>query len=219
MTIILVIAAAAVGYLIFVNWQQSSHTIDSANSIIEENVNGTHHTNATNQKPEPVPLETAQADFLWIPDRSIETPIQYVDEATEKVFQEALTKGVVHYPGTALPGEYGNPYIFGHSSDYAWKAGNYKQVLKPLVDIPVGTEVRITNPDGELFIYHVIETKIVGPKDVSVMDQFNYERKLLTLQTSWPVGTALKRYIAVCELDEQATYGTSTNSNTNTAQL
>ena len=77
---------------------------------------------------------------------------------------------------------------------------------------------RITNPDGGLFIYHVIETKIVGPKDVSVMDQQNYERKLLTLQTSWPVGTALKRYIAVCEIDEQATYGTSSDSNTDTSE-
>ena len=114
---------------------------------------------------------------------------------------------MVHFPGTAKPGELGNPYIFGHSSDYFWKPGDYKEVFKPLIDIPLETEIRITNSDGELFIYRVIETKIVSPEEVSVLDQYNYERYLLTLQTSWPLGTALKRYIVIAEMDELATFG------------
>lgn len=185
-------------------WQNHAQVLDTLGNSL-----GNGRLPTTNDTPVPPrkPLESGEANHLSIPDRGIESPVIYVDEANEKVFQDALEGGVVHYPGTALPGEPGNPYIFGHSSDYAWKAGAYKQVLKPLVDIPVGTKVRITNPDGELFTYTVIETKIVGPKEVSVLDQYGYERTMLTLQTSWPVGTALKRFIAICELDEIATYG------------
>lgn len=201
----------AVGLFYF--WQyKTEQSRGSSIAILNGNV-GQLPVSGGKVIPERMPLEHGTADWLSIPDRKIEAPIIYVDEANEKVFQDALTRGVVHYPNTALPGELGNPYIFGHSSDYAWKAGKYKTVLKPLVDIPIGTTIRITNRDGELFIYTVKETKIVGPKDVSVLDQFNYERTMLTLQTSWPIGTALKRFVAIAELNELATYGPTTTTN------
>lgn len=202
---ILLIVFAVGGVTGFLIWQNSANVVDATNAPAT-NTSGLP-TSPDKPVERPKPLASDTADHLWIPDRSIDTPVVYVEEADEKIFQEELANGVVHYPGTALPGEPGNPYIFGHSSDYRWKPGNYKQVFKPLVDIPVGTVIRITNHAGELFVYKVIETKIVGPKDTSVLDQRNYEKTLLTLQTSWPVGTALKRFIAIAELDEIATYG------------
>lgn len=201
-TITLFVAVVIVGYFVFQSWQNRQQVMEVANINL-----GQLPKSSDREVPKRPPLETAQPDYLWIPERDIESPVVYVTEANEDVFQKGLENGIVHYPGTALPGELGNPYIFGHSSDYLWKAGDYKKVLKNLIDIPVETEVRITNHDGELFIFRVIETKIVGPKEVSVLDQHNYERTLLTLQTSYPLGTALKRYIAVSELDELATYG------------
>lgn len=197
-----IVVLMIIGFFVINNWQNSP-------TFVEINSANANNTANTNNQPAIIrtPLQKGEPDHLSIPDRQIEAPIIYVDEANEKVFQEALAKGVVHYPGTPQPGELGNPYIFGHSSDYAWKPGDYKKVLKPLVDIPIDTKVLVTNHQGELFIYKVKETKIVGPKDVSVLDQYNYEKTMLTLQTSWPVGTALKRFIAVCQLDETATYG------------
>ncbi len=200
-----VVVILLAGVMISVSiWQNHTQVVETTNT--SENNGRLPSTNDASLPPRK-PLENAEANHLSIPDRGIETPVVYVNEENEKVFQDALANGVVHYPSTALPGEPGNPYIFGHSSDYRWKQGNYKQVFKPLVDIPVGTVVRITNAAGELFVYKVIETKIVGPKDVSVLDQYNNERAMLTLQTSWPVGTALKRFIAISELDAVATYG------------
>jgi len=202
--IVVILVLGIGGYFIFMNWQNQSQTIQT----ISTNVNS--NGSAANSTPEPVKVPTlnkGKADNISIPDRNIETPVIYVTETDEEVFQDALANGVVQYPGSALPGELGNAYIFGHSSDFFWKPGGYKEVFKPLVDIPVDTVVKITDHEGELFIYKVIETKIVGPKDASVLDQYDYERKILTLQTSWPVGTALKRFIAICELDEVATYG------------
>lgn len=206
-TLILIAAAIAIGIVIFRQWQGTSDVV--AGNISIQSAPSSTNTNAA--PIHRVPLEQGEPNRIHIPDREIQAPIVYVDEANEEQFQEELANGVVHYPGTAAVGELGNPYIFGHSSDYAWKPGDYKKVFAPLVDIPVGTTVRITNDAGELYIYRVIETKVVGPKDVSVLDQHNSERYLLTLQTSYPIGTALKRFIAVCELDSAATFGPATN--------
>lgn len=138
-------------------------------------------------------------NILLIADLGIEAPIQYVEEKSEAVYQEALRKGVVHFPDTALPGEPGNVYIFGHSSDYIWSPGEYKTVFAKLPQIALETEIEITDADGKIFRYAVIDTKVVGPRDLSVLDQQNNEKYLLTLQTSYPLGTALQRFIVVAE--------------------
>jgi LPXTG-site transpeptidase (sortase) family protein len=144
--------------------------------------------------------EARLPNTLVIPALGIEAPVIYVTETTETVYQEALRDGVVHFPGTALPGQPGNTYIFGHSSDYVWSAGDYKTVFAKLPQIELGTEIELTDADGELFRYVVTETKVVGPRDLSVLDQFNNEKRILTLQTSYPLGTALQRYIVVAEI-------------------
>jgi HemK-like putative methylase len=84
--------------------------------------------------------------MLSIPSLSIEAPIQFIDKADEKTFQAALKNGVVHYPGTALAGEFGNMYIFGHSSDYIWSKGHYKTIfavlpIKTWTITPLDTEI------------------------------------------------------------------------------
>ncbi|HLC44379.1 MAG TPA: sortase [Patescibacteria group bacterium] len=137
---------------------------------------------------------------LSIPSLAIEAPIVYIVENKESVFQEALRGGVVHYPGTAKVGEYGNCYIFGHSSDYIWSAGAYKTIFATLPHIQVGALIVASNSQGQVFTYKVFDTRVVASDDTSVLDQGNRERQLLTLQTSYPVGTALRRFVAVAEL-------------------
>src|SRR3989338_947471 len=45
------------------------------------------------------PGEKSAPDRLMIARLKVEAPIVYVDEADEKIFQQALQSGVVHYPG------------------------------------------------------------------------------------------------------------------------
>ncbi len=141
-------------------------------------------------------------NYLWIPSLGIEAPIVYVDGITDQIFQEALGKGVVHFPQTAKPGEYGNCYIFGHSSDYAWSKGSYKTVFALLTKIQPGAEILVSDSIGKVYFYKVLEAKVVSKKDVGLLSQEKYTKKLLTLQTSYPIGTALKRYIVRAELSE-----------------
>lgn len=141
-----------------------------------------------------------EPDTLTVPSLKITAPIVYINEANEPTFQKALQSGVVHYPGTANPGEGGNCYIFGHSSDYIWSKGNYKTVLALLPQIEIGDEVVVSNSKGEQFTYAVTQSFVASPKDVHLLDQGDKTKKILTLQTSYPLGTALKRWIVQAEI-------------------
>ena len=137
---------------------------------------------------------------LAIQTLNIRAPIVEVAEKTEHAFQGALIQGVVRYPGTAPIGERGNSYLFGHSSDYPWKPGEYKTVFALLPHIVIGDKIVASNDVGKSFVYTVTETKIVEPNDISVLDQYENKKKILTIQTSYPIGTALKRFIVIAEI-------------------
>ncbi len=141
----------------------------------------------------------SQANFFQIKSLGIKAPIIYPVEASETVYQEALKNGVAHFPGTAQPGELGNCYIFGHSSDYLLSKGKYKNIFALLPKIKIGEEIIISDSEREKHIYIVLASRKISHDDVSVLDQQNYKKKLLTLQTSYPLGTALARWVAIAE--------------------
>ena len=142
-----------------------------------------------------------EPDTLVITTLGIKVPVVYVSEEGEKFFQEALAGGVVHYPGSALPGEVGNAYIFGHSSDYVWSKGKYKTVFASLPEIQMGDEIYVSDASGKGFIYKVRASFVAKADEVSLLSQETNGGKILTLQTSWPLGTALKRWIVRAEIE------------------
>jgi sortase A len=139
-------------------------------------------------------------DTLWIPKLDLEAPIVYVTERNEPAYQAALKRGVGHFPGTAIPGRVGNVYIFGHSSDYSWADGDYKTVFALLPQLDIGDRITASDRQGRAFDYVVTETKVVAPKDLSVLQAPDSQKRMLTLQTSYPLGTALRRYLVIAEL-------------------
>lgn len=114
----------------------------------------------------------------------------------EDTFQDDLQNGVLHYPGTADPGEAGNVFITGHSSYYLWDSGRYKDVFARLAKLEVGDDI-ILYYDQQKYHYRVRETKEVKKDDVSVLSQT--DEHLLTLMTCVPLGTNLRRLIVVAE--------------------
>ncbi len=139
-------------------------------------------------------------NVLQIPTLGISAPINYLDQPDESLFQQSLQTGVVHYPGSANLGQEGNVYIFGHSSDYPFTKGEYKTVFAKLPDIKLGSSIFLTDKDGKKYEYLVASTKVVASNDVSVLSQDTKGQRMLTLQTSYPVGTALKRFVVICYL-------------------
>lgn len=104
----------------------------------------------------------------------------------------ALKSGVIHIDGTALPGEKGNIFITGHSSNYVWAKGDYNSVFANINKLVSGDFILIKYQEKN-YLYAVVDQKVVSATDVSVLEDGNgYD---LTLMTCWPLGTAYKRLI------------------------
>lgn len=115
----------------------------------------------------------------------------------EEDVQVALHHGVVHYPGSARPGQAGNFFVTGHSSYYPWDDGLFKDVFARLNELDIGDTYSVYY-GGDLHTYKVVEKKEVHPSDTSVLDQPTTKR-LSTLMTCTPVGTTLRRLIIIAE--------------------
>jgi sortase A len=132
---------------------------------------------------------------LSIPRLNMQVPLIWTQDPSQ--FDTDLTKGVVHYPGTALPGEKGTVYISGHSSDYFWKTHPYKQVFAKINVLQPGDDifVDIYGKDGKTYTYRyqVSEKNVFKPDDQSqFIDNSQYK---LNLSTCWPIGTQRDRYV------------------------
>lgn len=142
------------------------------------------------------PLEPGEVipngNFLVVPKIGVNAPIVFASSTDEKTIQKALESGVVHYKGTASPGEAGNTFITGHSSNYWWSKGKYNYVFANLNRMAVGDQAKIYY-NGNKYLYQVTETRVVDPKDVSVLGTTDIPT--LTLMTCTPPGTSWKRLI------------------------
>lgn len=114
----------------------------------------------------------------------------------EKVYLKAIEKGVAHYKGTPHPGEEGNSVIFGHSSYFKNKPGDYKEIFKRLNEVVIGDVIQIRSADATLD-YKVVKSQIIKDDDFSVLDPTSIQT--VTLLTCWPPGTIEKRFVIQAE--------------------
>ncbi|MCM8787556.1 MAG: class D sortase [Candidatus Omnitrophica bacterium] len=145
-------------------------------------------------------VEPVLKDFtLIIPRLNINAPvIKNVESTNKEIYFKALEKGVAHYKGTKLPGEGGNVFIYGHSSFYEDRPGDYKKIFEHLEDMQNGDKI-IVWYEGQKYEYTVFETKIVEPNETSVLN--NKEFETVTIMTCVPPGTTEKRFIVVGKRD------------------
>jgi LPXTG-site transpeptidase (sortase) family protein len=113
-----------------------------------------------------------------------------------------LEKGIVRYPGTALPGGVGNSFIFGHSSNNPWIKSEYNDVFALLDTLVYGDEI-IVYYDQHKYVYTVVDKTVVKPGDHTTIDARDSTKKELSLMTCWPVGTTLNRLIVFTQLKEE----------------
>lgn len=115
----------------------------------------------------------------------------------EKQIQSGLQDGIVHYPGTAKPGQFGNVFLTGHSSFYPWDPGKFKDVFATLGQLEVGDRYYIYY-DQIKYTYEIIDKREVQPNQTDVLAQPT-DKKISTLMTCTPVGTTLRRLIITAE--------------------
>lgn len=115
----------------------------------------------------------------------------------ERDIQQSLQYGVIHYPGTARPGQQGNVVMTGHSSYFPWDSGRFKDVFAILHEVQKGDAI-IMYADQKKYTYEVTVVKTVWPDAVDILKP-STENKL-TLITCTPLGTNLKRLIVEASL-------------------
>ena len=168
----------------------------------------TPNSNASSGDPEPsvlyanLDINTSVPGRLNIPQLKIDAPLVFSTDP--KNFESDLQLGVIHYPGTALPGQIGTSYISGHSSNYVWAKGNYNHVFTHLNDLPDNSSFTITvvqnNGRNAILHYVVTSRQQFSPTDTT---QFaNTGKSTVALSTCWPVNTTQKRLVLFAELTQ-----------------
>lgn len=155
-------------------------------------------------------LEVLPSDNrIYIP--SINKNIPLVDvpnhndwKKLENDIQVGLQNGVVVHPVSHDPGNFGNFFVTGHSSYYAWDKGRYKDVFALLHELETEEDVYIYW-EGKKYVYRIGEKKVVSPAEVSVLNQPK-DKKIITLMTCTPIGTNKNRLILTGELIEEESY-------------
>lgn len=149
---------------------------------------------------------------LYIPKINVAVPIIW-DVPQEKILDK-LKEGVAQYQGTAYPGQIGNVFITGHSSNYWWIKGNYNQVFALLDKLVVGDEIYLTY-QSIIYKYRVSSSLVVNPDDIQVME--SQGKSTLSLMTCVPVGTTLQRLVVRADL-VSPTVGAAATSGHNTQE-
>lgn len=122
-----------------------------------------------------------------------------VDGADKVQYLSVLKEAIAHFKGTALPGENGTVFLFGHSMIPVLAHGQYEAIFTDLLKIKKDDLVTV-NYKGEDYNYQIIETKPnVDPADVSVLYQ-PLNDKLIALMTCIPPGFGTKRFVAIGRL-------------------
>jgi len=130
---------------------------------------------------------------------NISVPKLKIENAVVAIGGEDLSESLIQYPGTALPGEYGNTVIFGHSVlPQFYNPRNYKTIFSTLPTLEEGDEIFV-DFDGIRYRYVVVKMVEVSPDDVSVLEQ-RYDGEYLSLVTCVPPGTYLRRLIVKARL-------------------
>src|SRR3989344_8975262 len=145
-------------------------------------------------------LEVKQStQNINVREYSLSLPKLNIENAKVKVGGEDLTKSLIQFVPTSLPGENGNVVILGHSTlPQLYDTKDYKTIFTYLPSLNKGDTINIT-VGNENYEYEVFEMFVVKPDKVSVLNQ-DFDDSYLTLITCVPPGTYWNRLVVRAKL-------------------
>ncbi|MBI4004555.1 class D sortase [Candidatus Roizmanbacteria bacterium] len=140
-----------------------------------------------------------QSTTLDIKEYAISIPKLNITDAKVVIGGDDLSKSLIHYLPTSLPGELGNVAIFGHSTlPQLYNTKDYKTIFTYLPSLNKGDTVVVTVGETE-YEYEVYDMFVVKPEQVSVLEQ-KFDGSYLTLITCVPPGTYWNRLVVKAKL-------------------
>lgn len=135
------------------------------------------------------PTDSSNKDFnnSKVSFYTISIPKLRIENAIVAIGGEDLSKNLVQYPGTALPGKKGNAVIFGHSIlPIFYNPKNYMAIFSTLPTLKNGDDIFVEF-DGVSYKFKVEEIFEIYPTDIQILEQNNSD-SFLTLVTCTPPG-------------------------------
>ncbi|MFH1244134.1 MAG: sortase [bacterium] len=130
---------------------------------------------------------------------TLSIPSLAIDRAVVQSDHTDLKQSLIHYPGTAMPGDLGNMVIFGHSVlPQFFNPKNYLTIFSTLHTLAIGETIEIAS-EGASYTYKILEMYETTPNDLSPLAQ-TYGGRYLTLITCTPPGTYLRRLIVRAQI-------------------
>ena len=131
--------------------------------------------------------------YLTIPKLDIEKAVVEVNSTSMDP-----KNSLGHYAGSALPGQPGNSFIYGHSVlPWFFNPKNYKTIFSTLEKLEVGDELIVESGDHK-FTYLVENKETLYPAEVNPLEETKptfLNESTVTLMTCIPPGTKLKRLL------------------------
>lgn len=126
---------------------------------------------------------------------NVTIPALKITKEEVRVDSNDLSKGLVHLPGSALPGEKGNVFISGHSASsplFGFKIA----IFAKLQNLKKGDKI-IVEAGRVDYIYQVVDLIAIAPSDLSVILPPDPVNRFITLMTCVPPGLNFKRLIVL----------------------
>lgn len=139
-----------------------------------------------------------QESRILIPSVGIDAPIQNVTSTDPDVLNTALLSGVVHYPGSAFPGQDGNVFLFGHSTGLAVVHNQAFRSFNRLGEVEPGDTIRIRSGSREYW-YRARSRTLVHADAATIDLRTTPGMRLLTLSTCNVFGKKDDRFVIEAE--------------------
>lgn len=148
-------------------------------------------------QPEEKKFEYSEKEnSIEIPKIEISAPIILVE--SEKEIKSGLDRGVVLFPGSALPGQKGQTIIEGHSAPPGWPKIKYDWVFSRLNELEKGDEVILNFNHKKLNYYVTQKIFLNSGEEIAPKDLTNSENMLILI-SCWPPGKDIKRIAVMAE--------------------
>jgi sortase A len=145
-----------------------------------------------NQKNPSELAKTVNKNTIYLDKINVKAPIIFNVPNDADSVAANLQNGVIHIAGAAHPGEIGNVFLTGHSSNFVWARGNYNNIFSRLNNLQVNDNI-VINYNDVIYIYRVSDKYVASASAIGNLKQNNNSE--ITLMTCYPIGTNINRLI------------------------
>jgi LPXTG-site transpeptidase (sortase) family protein len=149
------------------------------------------HGNTVEQIP------AAQPERIIIRSVGMDVPVLNPESTSISMLDNALLSGTVRYPTSALLGQKGNVFIFGHTSHLPVVRNQMYKAFNELPNVKVGNTISL-HGGGREYIYRVTSVRHVDAGE-ELVDLSPTQGRKLTLSTCDTFGAKSARWVVDAE--------------------